>query len=96
MTPVRCLLLLLGVATLVHAENPFVVGWNIVPQPVAVRSLTGTFTLNDQTRILAKNNESRRIVGLFNDFLLNQLGFHLKVGATALERHGQLLGLTPV
>jgi hexosaminidase len=64
-----------------------------VPRPVAVNFFRGTFKLNDQTRILARDNESRRIAGLFNDFLLNQHGFHLKIGPSA-PRGGNYISFT--
>jgi hypothetical protein len=70
------------VATFVHAENSPVPSVNVVPRPVSVKSLVGTFKLNDHTRILAVDNKSRRIAGLFNDFLLNQHGLHLHMTAT--------------
>lgn len=79
----RWFLLLLSAATFVHAENAPVPILNIVPRPVSVRSSTGTFILNDRTRILAADNESRRIAGLFNDFLLNQHGLHLEIATAA-------------
>ena len=79
---VLCISFLLTVATFVHAENPAVPAVNVVPRPVTVQPLAGTFMLNDRTRILAVDNESRRIADLFNDFLLNQHGFHLHITAT--------------
>jgi hexosaminidase len=56
---------------------------NIVPLTVKVTLLPGSFTLNDQTRIVAADKESRRIAALLNDFLLNNHGFHLQIEATA-------------
>jgi len=61
----------LSVTAFVGAENPSAV--NIVPRPVSVRYSTGTFILSSRTRILASDPESRRIAGLLNEFLLNQL-----------------------
>jgi len=72
---------LLTVATFVHAENSPVPGINVVPRPVTVKPLAGAFTLNGQTQIVAVDNQSRRIAGLFNDFLLNQHGFRLLLTA---------------
>jgi hexosaminidase len=77
------LALLLTVASLVYAESPALPHLNIVPQPVNVKPSTGTFRLDNQTRIVAVDRESRRIAGLFNDFLLSNHGFHLKIGSTA-------------
>src|SRR5882724_8588230 len=78
---------LLTVATFVHAENSPVPGINVVPRPVTVKPLAGAFTLNGQTQIVAVDNQSRRIAGLFNDFLLNQHGFRLLL--TAARRKGK-------
>ena len=83
MNPKRWLLFLLSVVTFAHAENPPVPALNVVPRPVSVRFSTGTFILDNRTRILAADNESRGIAGLFNDFLLNQHGFHLEIATTA-------------
>jgi hexosaminidase len=74
--------LLLIAATVVHAQTSPAPSVNVVPRPVTVRPLAGTFMLTDATRILAADNESRRIAVLFNDFLLNQHGFHLHITAT--------------
>jgi len=58
-----------------------------------VKPLAGTFTLNDQTRIVAVDNESRRIAGLFSDFLLNQHGFHLRI-STARPKGGNYISFS--
>ncbi len=89
------LVFLLIVATLVHAENPAVPRLNIVPLPAKVTRLPGSFTLNDQTRIVAADEESRRIAGLLNDFLLNNHGFHLQIETTA-PKTGSYISLTQV
>jgi len=60
---------------------------SVVPRPVSVKSLAGAFTLNDQTRILAVDNESRRIATLFKDFMLSQHGFRLQL--TAAQPKGE-------
>jgi hexosaminidase len=78
--------LLLTLATVVHAEDPAVSHLNVVPLPVSVKTLPGTFTLNNQTRIVAVDEESRRIAGLLNDFLLSNHGFRLKIKPTAPKR----------
>ena len=57
---------LLAVSTFACSQNSPAL--NVVPRPVSVKSLAGTFTLNDQTRILAVDKESRRIATLFKDF----------------------------
>ena len=66
------LAILLTVASFVQAENPPVPHLNIIPLPVKIKPLPGTFTLDNQTRIVAVDKESRRIAGLLNDFLLSK------------------------
>ena len=41
--------------------------------------LPGSFVLTGATRIVAEDGESRRIAGLFNDFLLEQHGLRLEI-----------------
>jgi hypothetical protein len=38
----------------------------VIPQPAAVRRLSGTFTLDQHNRLLASDPESRRVAELFN------------------------------
>ena len=70
-------------AIFVHASNSQAPTVNVVPRPVTVKPLAGTFILDGQTRIVAVDNESRRIAELFNDFLLNQHGLHLQITAAS-------------
>jgi hexosaminidase len=79
-------LFLLPAAALVRAENSVFPSVNIVPRPVAVKLLAGTFVLNGQTRIVAVDRESRKIAGLLNDFLLNQNGLHLRITVNRPKR----------
>ena len=48
---------------------------------MAVEFSTGTFLLSPQTRILGVDRESRRIAGLFNDYLRAQHGLQLRTDA---------------
>jgi len=48
--------------------------------------MAGTFLLNDQTRILATDRESRRIAGLFSDYLLSRRGLRLRVVGVSTPR----------
>ena len=75
------LLILLGAATAAVAQStpPDI---NVVPRPVSLKLLAGRFVLNPETRIVAGDEESRRIARLFNDYLLEQHGLHLKMSAT--------------
>src|SRR3984893_5260423 len=79
-------LFLLPAAALVRAENSVFPRVNIVPRPVAVKLLAGTFVVNGQTRIVAVDRESRKIAGLLNDFLLNQNGLHLRITVNRPKR----------
>jgi hexosaminidase len=65
----------------------------IVPRPVASQRYPGTFTLDRQTRISAQDPESRRISGLFNDFLRTAHGLTLKSAAAATQ-HGTSIVFT--
>ncbi len=87
--------ILLTVASIVHAENPALPHLNVVPLPVKIKPLPGTFTLDNQTRIVAVDRESRRIAGLLNDFLLSNHGFHLEIETTAPKR-GRYISFTQV
>jgi hexosaminidase len=91
----RLALLLLTVASLGYAENPTLPYLNIVPLPVKVKPLPGTFILDSQTRIVAVDKESRRIAGLLNDFLLSNHGFHLRI-QTAAPKMGRYIAFTQV
>jgi len=77
MKPVLWLVFVLTVATFASAEIA-PANLNIVPRPVSVRYSTGVFILTHRTRIVATDAESRRIAGLFNEFLLDQHGMRLK------------------
>ena len=73
---------LLAIATCARAENPAVPALNVVPRPATLESRTGTFLLTGETRLLAADEESRKIATLFNDFLLEQHGLQLQITGT--------------
>ncbi|HKR35802.1 MAG TPA: family 20 glycosylhydrolase, partial [Steroidobacteraceae bacterium] len=50
-----------------------------MPRPATLESRTGTFLLTGETRLLAADEESRKIATLFNDFLLEQHGLQLQI-----------------
>ncbi len=58
---------------------------NIVPRPVTVKPLPGSFPLNDQTRLLASDRESRRIAALFDDQLYARYGRRLRLGGVPTQ-----------
>jgi len=78
---VLVLLILLGAVAVADAQSapPDI---DIVPRPESLKILTGAFVLTPETRIVAVDEESRRIARLFNDYLLEQHGLHLKMSAT--------------
>ncbi|MGH8313823.1 MAG: beta-N-acetylhexosaminidase, partial [Steroidobacterales bacterium] len=76
------LLFLLGAAAFANAQPSPASGINIVPRPASLKMSTGTFLLTSETRIVAADDESRRIAGLFNDYLLEQHGLNLRISAT--------------
>lgn len=84
------ILFLLPVAAPVRAEHSAFASVSIVPRPVAVKQLAGTFVLNGQTRILAVDGESRKTAGLLNDFLLKQNGLHLRITANRPKRENYI------
>lgn len=86
---------LLALTVSACAERPSVPHFNIVPSPVDIKSLPGTFTLDNQTRIVAPDAESRRIASLLSDFLLNNHGFHLKIEPNPPKR-GSYISFTHV
>ncbi len=72
-------ILLLAVATCAGAQVPPAAELNIVPRPAQIKMRPGVFLLSGETRIVAADQESRRIAGLFNDFLLEQHGLRLEI-----------------
>jgi hexosaminidase len=83
-------LILLTVAAVVRAEDSPPPTVNVVPRPVAVKLLAGTFLLDGQTRIVAADTESRKIAGLLNELLFNQHGLRLHVTANPPRRHNYI------
>jgi hexosaminidase len=66
----------------------------VVPRPAASQWLTGTFTLDHQTRFSAQDPESRRIAGFFNDFLLKAYGLTLMPAATGAKSRNSIVFTT--
>lgn len=80
MSLVKWFLLIVCMTTFLAAENA-PAALNIVPRPATVRHSMGSFLLTNRTRIVATDAESRRIAGLFNQFLLDHHGMRLKLAA---------------
>src|SRR6267142_1593000 len=76
------LMILIGAASLAYAQTSPGPVLNIVPRPASLKMSTGTFLLTGETRIVAGDDESRRIAGLFHDYLLEQHGLNLRISAT--------------
>jgi hexosaminidase len=53
--------------------------YNIVPKPVSLKYLKGTFQLNPQTRIAADDEQGKKIAVLLNDYLQKNYGFKLRL-----------------
>jgi hexosaminidase len=83
-------LLVLTMGATANAQSLPPPGLNIVPQPAALKMLRGTFVLTGATRILAADEESRRIAGLFNDYLLEQHGLRLEITTRRLRNSNYL------
>jgi len=75
----RTVLAILLLAIAAYAQALPAAELNIVPRPAKIRMLPGVFLLTGATRIVAADQESRRIAGLFNDFLLEQHGLRLEI-----------------
>ena len=87
---VLAILLLVAVAGGASAQSPPAAQVNIVPRPASLKALHGTFLLTGATRILVADEESRRVAGLFNDYLLEQHGLRLEI-TTARPRTANYL-----
>src|SRR5687768_2329084 len=51
---------------------------NIIPKPISVRRGAGTFTIDAQTRIVAKS-EDRQLAKLLRDVIASAIGIELKI-----------------
>jgi hexosaminidase len=63
------------------------VAQQIIPQPVSMKTLNGTFPINQQTSIVAKDEEDKRTATLFNDYLQEFYGFKLPVNNQATKNY---------
>ncbi|HEY7482463.1 MAG TPA: family 20 glycosylhydrolase [Gemmatimonadales bacterium] len=66
--------------------------FHVIPQPAAIRRLSGRFTLDQHTRLLAQDSESRRVAELFNDFLRQIYG--LTLGAAEADPNDKTIEFT--
>ena len=82
------LLIMSGAAAAAIAQSPPEI--DIVPRPESLEMSAGRFVLDPETRIVADDEESRRIARLFNDYLLAQHGLRLKMSATRAGRRNTI------
>ena len=91
MSRARLILALLGlfgaVAAAVAQSRPEIA---VVPRTESLEMRTGSFVINPETRIVAGDDESRRVARLFSDYLLDQHGLHLKMSATRGDRRNTI------
>jgi hexosaminidase len=74
------LLGLFGAAAAAVAQSP-PPAIDIVPRPESLEMRTGRFVIDPDTRIVAGDEESRRVARLFNAYLLEQHGLSLEMSA---------------
>jgi hexosaminidase len=89
MAPVLCVVF----SSFVQAREMNQTAVSIVPKPISIRPLTGTFRLSRQTKIVPIYAEARQVVDLFNDHLLKTYGFRLDV-ASGVPRSGNFILFT--
>src|SRR6187399_2464575 len=65
----------------------------IIPEPVSIRTLSGSFALTKKTVLLAKDAEDNKTVSIFNDYLQQVYGFKLAVNKPAGNNFIQLTTL---
>ncbi len=78
------LIFLLAFGFIIHAK-PRGDSINVVPKPSFIKKLSGNFSLNSQTRIIATGDETRPLAEMLNDYLLKTFGFKLQVEAAETQ-----------
>lgn len=79
------LALLLAVGSIAHAQSLAPPSVSVVPQPVELKRLDGTFQLDARTQIVATDAEARRIAGLLTEYLFTLHGLRLPISSKRLE-----------
>jgi hexosaminidase len=64
---------------------------DIIPKPSSLKRLSGAFKLDYKTKIIAANDETRKIAGLLNDYLLKTYGFKLEVVSDEKKKKNAIL-----
>ena len=67
-----CTLLLIACSMFAFAQQP-----NIIPQPVSLKTMPGTFSISKTTRLVVTDNGEKLTAGFLNDYLRKYYGFTL-------------------
>jgi hexosaminidase len=73
----KVFILLLALSGTVFAQQP--PGVSIIPQPVSLKTKTGTFTLSKKTVLSVADEQDRKTAALFNEYLKQVYGFTLDI-----------------
>ncbi|WP_132224112.1 beta-N-acetylhexosaminidase [Albibacterium bauzanense] len=73
------LLLILGGSTYSFAQQ--VETFSIIPKPASIQAKSPVFKLNNQTQIIAKSEDTRKMVSLFNDLIWDRYKIRLAVSS---------------
>jgi len=68
-----------AVNSFAQQQNTF----SIIPKPASIQAKDGVFKLSNSTQIVAKNNDTRKMVSLFNDLLWNR--YHIRLSVSSLD-----------
>jgi hexosaminidase len=63
---------------------------NIIPQPVRMKTIAGTFPITKKTILIAKDAEDKKAAALFNDYLQKIFGFKLELNKPAVKNYIRL------
>jgi len=77
------LLMILLITKAAHSQN-------IIPQPVSMKTIRGTFPITQKTILVAKDAEDKKAANIFNDYLQKIYGFKLQVNKPASKNYIRL------
>jgi len=83
------LLLIVGGATYSFAQQ--VETFSIIPKPASIQAKDLAFELSNKTQIVAKNEDSRKMVSLFNDLLWDRYKVRLAVSSLDAAKNAIIL-----
>lgn len=78
------MIFMLAFSSIIHAK-PRGDSINVVPKPASIKRMSGNFSLNSQTRIIASDDETRLLAEMLNDYLLKTYGFKLQVESSETQ-----------